>query len=260
MNFIRLWPLVAISCSNPGVIEEGEGEGAEGEGEGDACVPEFDADEFAALQLEEDARVELVGPREALAGATVGYGLRLSEWCPTWSLSPDGAAQVGDDGIVILPADIPVGTIINIGATTAIGSYATSLTIIDPIASPLAGGFFETDQLSCSDGARLAATSPIGELVIGARGTNNQHFSVTWQADEEYIDYSGTFTINATTGDIAFTAENGIYIPTDIDGAGTFVIVDEETIELRDLWLGTDRNDTEAPGCGHVFRRRAPRP
>jgi hypothetical protein len=138
MNFIRLWPLVvAVSCSNSNVAEEGEGEGdsAEGEAEAVACVSEFDVAEFAALELEEDARIELVGPQEAVAGATVGYGLRLSECCyfyryvelcPTWSLSPDNAAQVGDDGIVILPADIPVGTIINIGATTTIGSYGTS--------------------------------------------------------------------------------------------------------------------------------------
>jgi hypothetical protein len=149
--------------------------------------------------------------------------------------------------------------VITVGASTGVGSFATTLSIVDPAASPLAGGFVETAQLSCVDGTPSEPTTSISEFVMEARGV----FSVTWFADEEYVEYWGDFAIDAVTGDVAFTATGGNYVPTDIDGEGRFVIVDAQTVELRDIWLGTALTDDDRgtePGCGHVFRRSARRP
>jgi hypothetical protein len=265
MNIARILLLAvcASACPNAGSDVTVDG------GERDACTPEFDAAGYAVLQEDNVVRIDVSGQRDAAAGAQIGYSLvvveccysyRTVQLCPTWSLFPaDAPARIDTAGVVTIDDDAPVGTVITISASTGVGSFATTLSIIDPATSPLAGGFVETAQLSCVDGTPSEPTTYIGEFVMEARGV----FSVTWFADEEYVDYWGDFTIDAATGDVAFTATDGNYIPTDIDGEGRFVIVDANTIELRDIWFGSsfyDDDNGSDRGCGHVFRRRAPRP
>ena len=98
-------------------------------------------------------------------------------------------------------------------------------------------------------GAERTPESPIYELWFAA----DHQVRVTWMPFELYVDYWGTYTYDLDTGAFSIDVEGGNYVPTDIDGDGTFSIDADGKLQLHDIWLGTPRDSAVAPACGHLF-------
>jgi hypothetical protein len=115
---------------------------------------------------------------------------------------------------------------------------------------PWRGVWREQAQYACGSGAEVAPEETLNEISFWADGT----IWVTWLPFEVYVDYWGTHAFDTGAGTLAITATGGNYVPTDIDGTGTFHF-DGANLILEDMWLGSPQGSTMPARCGHKLMR-----
>lgn len=172
------------------------------------------------------------------------------EACVAWSVTGEGASIDPGGVLDIDPATAP-GTIVTVTADIEDGRrvLTADFEVYVPLQGSILGFWDELSQLPCDGGEAFTPDPIIGELVFSDTG----EFSVTWTPFEVYYDYWGTFTWDEGTGALVLTVEGGNYVPPDIDGEGTAMIVDGELV-LQDIWLGVAQRPVTPPACGHVFQ------
>lgn len=139
------------------------------------------------------------------------------------------------------------------GCDTISGSHGTGISTEDwcdkDKNSPWSGCWREIKQIDCETGSEFEAEEEIGELRMKADGT----YSITWHPFEHYTDFIGSYEVDETGGKITFSS-NG---KPGFDGDGFFLIREDGTLELREIWFGMFYDDTEVETldipCGYVF-------
>jgi hypothetical protein len=229
----------------------------------DACVPDPLPDDWSFLT------VSPFGTRGVHPGDTSELGVLAVVWgtpqevrvCETWAVDPPDAGVSVVDGRMEVDPSVPDGTEIVVTARVrgeVVGAtddvvLSTPVFVFDPALRPWAGMWQEVAQIDCVTGQERVPASAIGEIAIGAEG----EMRVTWSPFEVYVDYRADHGFSAVddprTGTVSMTGIGGNHAPPDIDGEGTYRM-DGADLILEDLWLGTPRDGTDAPGCGHRLR------
>jgi hypothetical protein len=149
------------------------------------------------------------------------------------------------------------------GGAGASGSGGSSGACGQPPNVPLEGFWKEIAQIPCA-GAEMAPADTIEELhfTVTSISLDKQltgEFSVTWSPIEDYVDYSGTFVAHgAQNGSLSLTVgSTNNYEPEDIDAQGSFEHCNDQLV-LRNVWLGTARNQSPSPipMCGQRFKKQ----
>lgn len=87
--------------------------------------------------------------------------------------------------------------------------------------------------------------------MLGAKGG----FSVSWTLVESYVDFWGSYVVDAANDAIVLKVDGGNHVPADFDGQGTFSASANELV-LRQLWLGSPSGSKVDPiPCAQVFAR-----
>ncbi len=179
------------------------------------------------------------------------YFFTPREVCATWSISPSqGAAIDPQTGEVTIDASAPIGQVYIARANVESGRATRELPIqvFTPEANPLADTIWsEQTQVLC-DGSSRAPKEPIMELAFFPTG----RFNVTWLPFEVYVDYWGTYTLDAS-GALNMMVEGGNYVPMMVDLQGRFEL-ESGTLNLENIWLGAPAGSSQPAACGHVFR------
>ena len=226
------------------------GGGTGGAGGGCAHLPQVTLDALGFPNL--------LGPIQLQPGASFDLGVGVTEccyvWqevdaCVAWNVAPAGAT-VDATGLLTIAPGTPNGSVFTVTADVGPGDklLTTHAYVYTPAGNPLVGYRSELAELPCGGGAEVAPESPIGELAFWANG----EFSVTWQPFELYVDYWGTYTFDTGSGVLDMVSTGGNYVPSDVDGAGTFSF-DAGDLVLHDLWLGTPQAGSLPARCGHRF-------
>jgi hypothetical protein len=113
---------------------------------------------------------------------------------------------------------------------------------------PWTGCWKEVAQLDCETGQHIEPAEKIEEF----RLTSDGRYSVTWSAFEFYVDYAGSYEIDAEDGTISLSM--GSNAPQNVDGRGRFTITEGGELLLEDAWLGARDTGNAIQACGHVFR------
>ena len=173
--------------------------------------------------------------------------------CVDWSISPSEGASIDENGVVKIDEGVDHGSVFNVEANVEDGRRTLEIPIyiIDVEQNPLYGRWSEHTQISCDTGEEVAPEFSIAELYFYASGK----FDVTWDPFEAYRDYWGGYTYNQEQGTLLLNVEGGNYVPTDIDGEGTFSIDENGDLHLESIWLGSSVNTEATAQCGHIFRR-----
>ena len=125
---------------------------------------------------------------------------------------------------------------------------ATIAACIPSPPNPLIGQWTEEVQFPCGTQAEIVPREPLKELIFENKGS----FSVTWHPFETYVDYRGAYKTNGST--IEFLGDAKLFAP----GAklsGTFSFDDQSRLILSDMWLGGGPGRSDAPACGHRFKK-----
>jgi hypothetical protein len=172
------------------------------------------------------------------------------EACVEWSIDPVDGVTIDDAGVLTIDASVPTGTLLSVTADVEAGRriLTADFEVYVPLAYDILGFWTEVEQLPCGGGAAVVPDPIIGELVF----QNTGEFSVTWQPFEVYYDYWGTFTYDEGTSALVLTVEGGNYVPDDIDGEGTAMVMGGQLV-LQDMWLGMAQDPVTPVACGHVF-------
>ena len=116
----------------------------------------------------------------------------------------------------------------------------------------LVGTWTEVAQISCQSKSERSVANAIEELVFFEDDTIN----VTWFAFETYVDYIGTYALDAEGG-IEIVAEKLNYLPSELDTSGSYEFDEHGRLLLMDMWLGVPPLDSPHPiNCGHIFEMR----
>jgi hypothetical protein len=174
--------------------------------------------------------------------------------CATWSIAPAGAGATVDPatGTVRVDPGTPSGTEYVVTADVESGRKLITADVFVYVQAemPWHGIWREQAQLACGSGAEVAPEEMLNEIYFWADGT----LWVTWLPFEVYVDYWGTHAFDTSAGTLAITASGGNYVPTDIEGAGTFAF-DGPNLILEDMWLGSPQGSTMPARCGHKLMR-----
>jgi hypothetical protein len=176
-------------------------------------------------------------PKQACVVWSIASNPNVSIDAASGQLTVDAAAV--HDSQFIITADVENGKRI----------ITSTLHIFTPAGNPLVGTWHEDAELACSSGDEVTPQEPIREVIFKADGS----FSVTWHPFEVYHDYWGTYQSDPAAGQLELTVTSGNYIPTDIDGRGTFKIDDQGRLILTDMWLGQPYGKKVTPACGQRF-------
>lgn len=181
--------------------------------------------------------------------------------CVQWEVKPAGdGATIDQNGLLRVDAKTLPGSKFTVLAHIENGRAERGATVLvySPKAQPLVGLWKQTEQYDCGSGQRVYA-KPIGELEFRASGW----FSVTWEPFETYRDYVGNYTTDATRQTLALKIAGGAFVPRVFRGQGTYQLLDEQTLELRGLYLGSQDEAKEppkkdvkdaVPACRYVFK------
>lgn len=212
------------------------------------------------IELTGNQAGKLLGSATAHPGDVVQFEIGTMECCYTFepvdacaTFSLDDASPASIDpvtGLVTVSPDASHGSIVNVSAEVEDGRrfLDAPLYIWTVEGNPVVGSYFEVAQLDCEEGDEVIPEETIGELRLGA----DMCFGVTWQPFEVYVDYWGSYTVDAEAGAIELTVDGGNYIPEDIDGSGTFTLADGGLV-LHDMWLGLPQDAEGEARCGHIF-------
>jgi hypothetical protein len=134
------------------------------------------------------------------------------------------------------------------------------------LAHALLGSWSESAWKLCKPVPQLSEIDlPIDVLTFAADGT----FTVTWRgggaraynrpgdsAPHTFVpDYSGRYAITSSTGAIRMTISNGLFVPRDFAGEGTFAVNDKQLTFSR-VWFGTRQAKATPDICELTFTRR----
>lgn len=228
---------------------------------GGDCSTALDEDTLQALTLTGNGAGALLGARAtAHPGDTVDFELGLVECCysfepvaacAVYSIAPEEGATVdAATGAVTVAASTPHGTTFTVTADVEDGRrvLTAELFVWTTEANPIASVYAEQAQLACGGGEREPEQA-MGEVAF----YGDQRFNVTWTPFEVYIDYWGTYRIDAAAQTLELTVESGNYVPPDVDSSGTYRFEDGQLI-LEDMFLGTPSGGVAAPACGHILQ------
>jgi hypothetical protein len=127
----------------------------------------------------------------------------------------------------------------------------------------IVGSWWQSGWKLCKPAAQLSAADvdvPIDELVIRADGT----FSVTWRGGGAHTgdiphvfipDYTGHYTIESAAGRIRMRIDNGLFVPRDFSGSGTYIVKGSE-LTLTGVWFGTRQAPQRPDICELTFTRK----
>lgn len=185
--------------------------------------------------------------------------------CVVWEVKPaTGGATIDQNGLLTIDAKTPVGSKFTVVANIENGraERGAIVFVYNPQTQPLVGLWRQSEQYDCGSGERVYAR-PIGELEFRASGW----FSVTWTPFETYRDYVGEYTTDPAKQTLSLKITNGAFVPHIFRGQGTYKLLDDKTLELRGMYLGSqdeDRNQNKAPsgpdmkpgmtGCRYIFK------
>jgi hypothetical protein len=171
--------------------------------------------------------------------------------CATWSVEPQGmGANIDQDGTLTIEPTVEHGRRFTVTADVENGRRRLTLPvyIYTEEGNPLFGTWSESARLDCAGGTSVPEQR-IGELWFLADGS----FRVTWSPFELYFDYWGDYSYDLGTGALELTLTGGNYEPSDVDGVGAFAIQPDGSLDLIDIWLGSQQGTTETQSCGHRF-------
>jgi hypothetical protein len=181
----------------------------------------------------------------------IEFGTPMSvDACVEWSIAPVDGVAIDDSGRLTVDASVPAGTTISVTADVEAGRriLMADFEVYVPVTYDIIGFWTEVEQLACDSGLAFDPEPIIGELVF----ENTGEFSVTWTPFEVYFDYWGTYTYDEGTGALVLSVDGGNYVPPDIDGEGTAMVMGGQLV-LQDMWLGTAQEPVTPVACGHVF-------
>jgi hypothetical protein len=172
----------------------------------------------------------------------------------SWSVEPKVGAHIdSQSGLFTVDKATPNGSVFTVSANVENGRkiLTTKVHIFTPEANPLVGRCREKAQTRCDVEEVTVPDLHIEELEFRADGT----FSVTWVPFEIYKDYWGAYSYDLKQGTIKFVVEHGNYVPSDIDGNGTFEISQSGQLTLKDIWLGSKKSEDKPAVCKIIFSR-----
>lgn len=173
----------------------------------------------------------------------------------SWSIEPaHGAAIDAESGLLTIDNTVVHGSQYKVTANIENGRKLLEKTIFifTEEANPFAAGAWrEIAQISCQDGSEFEPVERIGEVTFNAAGK----IYVTWHPFEVYHDYWGTYSYDLALETFDFSVEDGNYIPADMDTSGYFEIDSNGDLIMRDIWLGSPRDNPAERACGHRLSR-----
>jgi PKD repeat protein len=158
-------------------------------------------------------------------------------------------------GLLTIDSGVPGGAKFRVYANIENGRRIVSADVyVDTVDSnPLRGTWTQVGEIPCDGSSDIAAVNPLNFLHFA--GGNS--FDATWIPFEVYKDYWGVYSIDTSTKQVMIGATAGNYVPTTIDGAGTYELIPEAggtaTLRLNNVWLGRPGGDARPPACGMVF-------
>jgi len=129
--------------------------------------------------------------------------------------------------------------------------------------APIAGSWWQSGWKLCKPVAQLSAEEidpSIENLEFRPDGT----FAVTWQGGGAHTegvphvfipDYTGRYTIDAAARRIRMQIVNGLFVPNDFSGTGTYAI-SGNALTLTGVWFGTRRATHKPDICELTFTKR----
>lgn len=236
----------ASSSSSGGA---GGGAGGSGGGSCSSPLPE-ETLQSLALGLVDHWQVQPGGSIDFRLGVPeCCYVLQEVDACAVYSVSPSEVASIdAATGLLSVGLDAVDGTVLTVTADVESGRrlVTAEVHVYTPEESPLVGTWSETAQIPCGGGVDIEPEQVIHEIVFFADG----HFWVTWMPFELYVDYWGSYEFDLATGALTMSVEGGNYVPSDVDGVGSFSI-DAGVLSLEEMWLGTPQTGTATAQCGH---------
>ncbi len=224
------------------------------------CKQPLDADTLNRLQLGsfDDVQLQPGQSRQFQLIIPVGYAPDIKvPACVDWELKPAGkGATIDQTGLLSIDSKTPAGSKFTVIAHIENGRAERGATILiyAPQSQPLVGLWKQTDQFDCGSGEGIHA-QPIGELEFRASGW----FSVTWEPFETYRDYVGEYSSDNTKQTVSLKIGGGNFVPKDFHGDGAYKVVDENTLELDGLYLGSREKNAESvlshvSDCRYLFK------
>lgn len=181
------------------------------------------------------------------------YFFEPIEACAEWSVAPSEGATITEDGVLTIDPTVDNGAMFLVQADIEQGRalLEAEVWVYTEQDNPLVGSYHEISQFDCQQGDEFVPDELIGEL----RFLANSQFMLTWFPFEVYVDYWGPYAYELPTGALTITAEDGNYIPTDLDGQGTFSFDANGDLLLADMYLGSPYAGAPGPpACGHRFQ------
>jgi hypothetical protein len=227
------------------------------------CRQPLDADTLERLQLGWSPDVQLQPGQshqfELAILSTFAPSTKIPA-CAAWSVEPAAqGATIDSKGLLKIAAKTPSGTRFNVTADIEKGRAKRQAFVIvyTPQTQPLVGLWEQTAQFDCESGRQMESFPVIHELDFRAAG----RFSVTWTPFEVYRDYWGEYVSHARAKTITLKIAGGNFVPQDFQGSGTYKVIDDHTMELSRIFLGSREKGTPettlkplGKQCRYVFK------
>lgn len=170
--------------------------------------------------------------------------------CATWKVEPEGkGATIDAGGLLKIDSKTPAGSKFIVTADIEQGRAQRQIPVVVYTAEtqPLVGLWKQQTSSNCGTQKESAQPDIINELEFRADGW----FSVTWTPFETYRDYWGSYAADNRNHNLSLKIDQGNYVPKDFRGAGKFKLVDNNTLELNGLYLGSSRRS----GAGNTVAK-----
>lgn len=231
--------------------------GAGGTGAAGSCATPLDDDTLSMLSLLFFPGIIELQPGQSHA-FEVGvveccYFFEPVDACAEWSVEPADGASITDDGVLSIEPTAHNGSMFMVEADIEQGKalLTAEVWVYTEQDNPLVGTYHEIAQIDCQQPGEIEPAEPIGEL----RFLANSQYMLTWWPFEVYVDYWGPYSYDLQSGALTMVAESGNYVPSDMDGQGTFSFDAGGDLLLQDMYLGSpSAGPPPTPICGHRFR------
>lgn len=173
----------------------------------------------------------------------------------TWSIDPQKGATIDPEkGYFTVDPSTPNGTIYTIRANVEKGRriVEAKVYIFTLEANPFVGEWYESIRFKCKSDQTFYPKNQIRRLLFMTNG----NFTVTWRPFELRHDYWGSYDFDLKRRTIKLQIKDGVYIPKDMRGSGSFSFDENGGLTLKNIWLGSSQlGDDESLACGHRFYR-----
>ncbi len=121
--------------------------------------------------------------------------------------------------------------------------------------NPIVGTWEEYTSVSC-DNEIIDSKNKFQELVFEP----NNKFTFTWTPFETYIDYWGSYSYDANSGELKMKITGGNFVPVDADLEGKVTLQNGGRTSLEGIYFGSLANQSETLGainkpCSYVISR-----